>query len=128
MAETGMRAGELLDLTVGDVDLVRGIAAVRRGKGGKGRLAPFAPQTGRAVDRYIRARRGHVRADFPELWLELDARLSKLESPYAGRTEQRVPQLGKGECWNVEDGCHSFDYRCGRGDFGWRQPEVGVML
>jgi integrase/recombinase XerD len=64
MAETGMRAGELLDLTVGDVDLVRGIVAVRRGKGGKGRLAPFAPQTGGAVDRYIRARRGHVRADF----------------------------------------------------------------
>jgi integrase/recombinase XerD len=70
MAETGMRAGELLDLTVGDVDLVRGIVAVRRGKGGKGRLTPFPPQTGRAVDRYIRARRGQLRADFPELWLE----------------------------------------------------------
>jgi site-specific recombinase XerD len=69
MAETGMRAGELISLTVTDVDLVRGIVTVRRGKGGKGRLAPFGPQTGRAIDRYIRARRGHLRADFPALWL-----------------------------------------------------------
>lgn len=69
MAETGMRAGELLALTLADLDLVRGMVTVRRGKGGKGRLAPFGPQTARAVDRYIRIRRGHTRADLPELWL-----------------------------------------------------------
>jgi site-specific recombinase XerD len=45
MAETGMRAGELLGLTVPDADLVRGLVTVRRGKGGKGRIAPFGPQT-----------------------------------------------------------------------------------
>ena len=41
MAETGMRAGELTGLLVDDVDLIRGLVTVRRGKGGKGRLAPF---------------------------------------------------------------------------------------
>lgn len=69
MAETGARAGEVVGLTVSDVDLARGIAVVRRGKGGKGRTVPFGAQTGRAIDRYLRLRRGHIRADAPDLWL-----------------------------------------------------------
>jgi integrase len=69
MAETGMRAGEVCGLTVPDVDLVRGLVTVRRGKGGRGRVAPFAPQTGRAIDRYLRMRRSHLLADTPALWL-----------------------------------------------------------
>lgn len=69
MAETGMRAGELLGLTLSDIDLTRGLAMVRRGKGGKGRIVPFGPQTGRAIDRYLRARRTHRLADTPALWL-----------------------------------------------------------
>ena len=36
LAETGARAGEVIDLGVADVDLGRGRAVVRRGKGGKG--------------------------------------------------------------------------------------------
>lgn len=69
MAETGMRAGEVTGLTVADVDLIRGLATVRRGKGGKGRLAPFGPQTAKAIDRYLRMRRTHRLADSPVLWL-----------------------------------------------------------
>src|SRR5438445_11725916 len=40
MAETGIRAGELCDLKVTDVDLVLREVTVQRGKGGKGRKAP----------------------------------------------------------------------------------------
>ena len=69
MAETGMRAGELCALTVTDVDLSRGLVTVTRGKGGKGRIAPFGPQTGRAIDRYVRTRRTHRLADTTALWL-----------------------------------------------------------
>ena len=69
MAETGMRAGEVCGLTVTDVDLIRGLVTVRRGKGGKGRLAPFGPQAGRAIDRYLRMRRAHLLAEVPALWL-----------------------------------------------------------
>ena len=69
MAETGMRAGEVIGLGVDDVDLTRGLVTVRRGKGGKGRVAPFGAQTGIAIDRYIRMRRGHALADTPPLWL-----------------------------------------------------------
>jgi site-specific recombinase XerD len=69
MAETGMRAGEVCGLTVDDVDLTRGLVTVRRGKGGKGRVAPFGAQTGVSIDRYIRARRTHQLADTTALWL-----------------------------------------------------------
>ena len=69
MAETGMRAGEVCGLRVDDVDLTRGLVTVRRGKGGKGRSAPFGPQTGVAIDRYLRARRAHQLADASALWL-----------------------------------------------------------
>jgi site-specific recombinase XerD len=68
MSETGMRAGELIGLAVDDIDL-DGAVTVRRGKGGKGRVAPFGPHTARAIDRYIRARRSHRLADTPALWL-----------------------------------------------------------
>ena len=43
LAETGMRAGELLALNTADVDLGRGLAVVRRGKGGKGRVVASPP-------------------------------------------------------------------------------------
>ncbi|BBY60229.1 tyrosine-type recombinase/integrase [Mycolicibacterium sarraceniae] len=69
MTETGMRAGEVVGLTVDDVDLTRGLVTVRRGKGGKGRVAPFGPQTGVAIDRYVRMRRSHLLADTAPLWL-----------------------------------------------------------
>lgn len=69
MAETGMRAGEVTSLLVPDVDLNRGLVTVRRGKGGKGRVAPFGDQTGLAIDRYLRARRTHRLAETEALWL-----------------------------------------------------------
>ncbi|MEO3757073.1 tyrosine-type recombinase/integrase [Mycobacterium sp. B14F4] len=69
LAETGMRAGEVLALTVEDVDVHRGLVTIHRGKGGKGRVAPFGPQTATALDRYIRVRRGHRLADAAPLWV-----------------------------------------------------------
>jgi site-specific recombinase XerD len=69
MAETGLRAGEVIAMQLADVDVDRGLATIRRGKGGKGRVAPFGPQTGVAIDRYIRARRTHRLADAGPLWV-----------------------------------------------------------
>lgn len=69
MAETGLRAGEVIGMQVPDVDLAQGRAIVRRGKGGKGRVVPFGPQTAAAVDRYIRARRTHRLSATGALWL-----------------------------------------------------------
>lgn len=70
MAETGARAGEVVALELTDLDLKGGTAVVRRGKGGKGRLVPFGPATGVALDRYLRARAFHRLArTSPMLWL-----------------------------------------------------------
>jgi integrase/recombinase XerD len=69
LAETGLRAGECVALRLDDVDVLGGTLLVRRGKGGAGRLVPFSAQTARALDRYLRLRRGHVLADTSALWL-----------------------------------------------------------
>lgn len=69
MSETGLRSSEVVALGVDDVDLKRGLVVVRKGKGGKGRVAPFGPQTAAALDRYMRARRSHALAGTSALWL-----------------------------------------------------------
>jgi integrase/recombinase XerD len=69
MVECGLRAGEAISMTVDDVDLMAGSAVIRRGKGGRGRVVPFGPQTVRAIDRYMRARRTHKLASAPPVWL-----------------------------------------------------------
>jgi integrase/recombinase XerD len=69
MVETGYRAGEVAVMKLSDPQLPAGTALLRRGKGGKGRSVPFGPQTTRALDRYLRARRTHRLAGTDALWL-----------------------------------------------------------
>ena len=69
MVETGARAAEVIGMQTSDVDLQRGLVTVRRGKGGKGRVVPFGPQTAIAIDRYLRARRTHRLAEAGPLWV-----------------------------------------------------------
>lgn len=67
--ETGMRAAELLALTVDDVDMARGLIKVM-GKGRKERIVVIGPQTAEALGRYIRKRRAHrLATSRSELWL-----------------------------------------------------------
>ncbi|MGA7050889.1 MAG: tyrosine-type recombinase/integrase [Mycobacterium sp.] len=81
MTETGIRAGEVIALQTGDVDLGRGLVAIRRGKGGTGRLVPFGAQTAAALDRYLRARRAHHLADRGALWV---GRRTNMALTYSG--------------------------------------------
>jgi site-specific recombinase XerD len=72
MIDTGARAGEVAGLTLADVDLKEGLVTIRRGKGGKGRVAPFGDQTGIALDRYLRLARREGRlstVDNSALWV-----------------------------------------------------------
>jgi site-specific recombinase XerD len=66
--DTGMRRAELLGLRVDDVDLEQDVAFVS-GKGGRQRACPFGNKTGKALDRYLRARARHKNMSAPELWL-----------------------------------------------------------
>jgi integrase/recombinase XerC len=70
-ADTGTRLSELANLTTEDVDL-RGRVAYVVGKGRRPRTVPFGARTAQALDRYLRLRRQHARADRPNLWLGED--------------------------------------------------------
>jgi integrase/recombinase XerD len=67
--ESAARAEEILAMEITDVDLRKGTAVIRRGKGGRGRRVPFGPQTAQALDRYMRLRHSHRLAGTPALWL-----------------------------------------------------------
>src|SRR4051794_13353407 len=66
--DTGMRAGELAGLQVGDVDQEESTAYVL-GKGGRHRACPYGAKTADALHRYIRARRSHPNGTTNALWL-----------------------------------------------------------
>lgn len=71
MAETATRAAEVIAVDVADLNLEAGVAIIRRGKGGKGRIVPFSPQCAEALDDYLRIRRKHklARSGSTNLWL-----------------------------------------------------------
>ncbi len=71
MFTTGIRAGELVALTVADLDLRSdpATAVIRRGKGGKGRVIPLAVEVAASIDRYLRVRKTHRLHTRPQLWL-----------------------------------------------------------
>jgi integrase/recombinase XerD len=78
LAETGLRAAELLALDVRDVDVQGCTVLVVRGKGGKGRRVKFSPGCAAVLDSYCRGRRraGHP-TDSGPLWVSgRGARLS----------------------------------------------------
>jgi integrase len=56
LLDSGMRAGELTALTVGDVDQLDGTITIRKSKSRKGRIAFISAQTRRALRRYLRCR------------------------------------------------------------------------
>jgi site-specific recombinase XerD len=57
MVETGTRATETVTLRAEDVDLVKRVAIIRKGKGGDGRVVPFSTNCAAAIDKYLRLRR-----------------------------------------------------------------------
>jgi site-specific recombinase XerD len=67
--DTGMRAGELVGLELDQVDIDDDNVAVVLGKGRRPRACPFGAKTARALDRYLRARKGHAHAALPQVFL-----------------------------------------------------------
>lgn len=63
MLDTGLRASELCDLKVEDIDNRNNRIYVRKGKGMKERVLPYSPRTGQMVWRYLAARKDTQPAD-----------------------------------------------------------------
>jgi integrase len=53
---TGLRIGEALNLTLGDINLRRGVVEVREGKFGKSRYVPLSSSTARSMRKYLKRR------------------------------------------------------------------------
>lgn len=68
IGECGTRASETLTMTITGTSISAGTTVIT-GKGSKERLVGFGPQTARAIDRYLRARRSHRLATTDALWL-----------------------------------------------------------
>ncbi len=71
MAESMVRADELVTMLKDGINVRQRTARVERGKGGKGRITAFSAQTARDLDRYLRARASHRLAGEPWLWLPI---------------------------------------------------------
>lgn len=67
-ADTGLRLAELANLTTADTDFDSNVVVVM-GKGRRPRAVPFGSKTAMALDRYLRVRAKHARANMPALWL-----------------------------------------------------------
>lgn len=69
LAETGLRAGEVVAMTISDTDLRAGVLLVRKAKGNKFRRVAISPATAEAITRYMRLRKTHRLATTDRLWL-----------------------------------------------------------
>jgi site-specific recombinase XerD len=73
--DCGIRLAELTGLAVDDLDFELEVLNVL-GKGRRPRAVPFGPRTASALDRYLRLRARHPKADSASLWVGPQGRLT----------------------------------------------------
>jgi site-specific recombinase XerD len=91
LLNTGARLAEVANLKTDDIDLDYREVYVT-GKGRKARSLPLGPKAIKDVDRYLRMRGRHPRADLPWLWLAPKGRLT--DSGIAQMVKRRCRQAG----------------------------------
>jgi site-specific recombinase XerD len=130
LASTGVRAGEIMDLRLEDVDLKRATFTVL-GKGLKRRTIELLPKAAEALDRYIRLRRKHSDA-FSSSALWLGARGPLSTSGLRQMLERRCLAAGL-EPINARRFRHTFGHQArvrGMNDAelmsvaGWTSPQM----
>jgi site-specific recombinase XerD len=81
LIDTGLRLSEIANLSwnedpnESDVEITGRVLHVL-GKGRRPRSVPIGVKSAQALDRYVRARRGHASADLPWLWLGKKGRMT----------------------------------------------------
>jgi len=76
LVDTGVRAGELISLNIGDVDYINGAVQIRHGKGDKSRIAYLGKKSRKMIRRYLKHRTDYLKADSPLFVTKGDTRLS----------------------------------------------------
>ncbi len=103
LADTGLRAGELVGLTVGDViehdrtDYLRVLGQSQGGgaKGDKARLVPLPSSTAKRLRRFIRNRPGEATSDRVFLSLRRASRSGEYEPLHVSGLEQMIRELAR---------------------------------
>jgi site-specific recombinase XerD len=93
LISTGMRAGELVGMTITDLDRDTQVAFVV-GKGARPRACPYGAKAAQAIDRYLRMRRQHPHSDSEWLWIGKKGRVT--DSGLRQMVERRAQQAGIG--------------------------------
>jgi integrase len=75
LIDCGIRLAELTGIAIDDLDLEVEVLNVL-GKGRRQRTVPFGPRTAAALDRYLRLRARHPKADSTSLWIGPQGRLT----------------------------------------------------
>ena len=105
MASTGLRVSEAIHLRDADVDLTRGMLAVRQTKFAKSRQLPLHPSTIDALARYRRLRARHV-ATTKEMPFLIGSRGQRLGQPIGARQAHRVFNTLRDSLGWVNRGAH----------------------
>ena len=106
---TGLRRSELVALDVADVDRARGLVLVRRGKGGKDRLAPLGAEALAWVERYLAECRPRLEIAPGEPALFLSGFGERFNPTYVGNWVARVIKAAK---VGQSGSCHLLRHAC----------------
>ncbi len=102
---TGLRRAELAALRVDDIDPVRGLVRVTRGKGGKDRIVPIGARALEWIDRYTREVRSRWCVDHGDFGLFLVESGARMRPEVMG---DRVKRLMKAVGITKPGSCHLF--------------------
>ena len=106
---SGLRVGELVGLDLGDVNLSSFAIMVRQGKGGKDRLVPFGAPAAEALQSWLAARPGLVRAQSKTKALFLGRRGGRLNDRQVRRVlDARLTERGLDSRFSPHSLRHSF--------------------
>lgn len=106
---TGLRRSELVALDLADLDRARGLVLVRRGKGGKDRLAPLGAQALAWVARYLATCRPRLEVQANEPALFLTGFGERFSSAYLGTWVTRTIKAAK---IGKPGSCHLLRHAC----------------
>jgi integrase len=106
IASTGLRLSEALSLSIGDVDLRRGLLTIRRTKFAKSRHVPLHPSTLQALSRYRRMRDLAGAGHDDEAPFFITTRGCLFGKPMSGRHVDRMFATLRNELGWVNRGTH----------------------
>ena len=114
LSVTGLRLGEALNLTLGDVDLDAALLTARRAKHERSRLVPLHTSTCEVLAEYIARRERHWRGRAVSTWLFVSSRGNQHDSRTVQRTFKRLSRqiglggTGEGRGPRLHDMRHTF--------------------